>query len=156
MTSNNQSTTLVCDAEADGQNAFCALSPRLRRALYTRLERRLVNLISYAVHINKPLYLGMASAQQEAELAILDKLLREYDFALTWHKSGKDTLVFLEPQRPSQPFARATVRAIPAASVPATFTFHHAADVTDVTDVADVAVTPVPMTSVSTNLEKAV
>jgi hypothetical protein len=120
---NKQPAHLVCGTQADSQNAFCGLSPRLRRALHTRLERRIVNLISYAVHIDKPLYLGMASAQQEPELAILDKLLHEYDFALTWHKSGKDTLVFLEPQRPQQPFTGATVRAVPAASVPATFAF---------------------------------
>lgn len=112
----------------DVTNAFCELNPRLKQALHARLERRLVNLISYAVYINKPLYLGMASAQQEPELAILAKLLCEYNFALTWHKSGHDTLVFLEPQRPLAPFAGATVRAVPAASVPATFTVTHHAD----------------------------
>jgi hypothetical protein len=154
MTSNNQSSPFVYDAQADSHNAFCDLSPRLRRALHARLERRLVNLISYAVHINKPLYVGMASTQQEPELAILDKLLREYDFALTWHKSGQDTLVFLEPQRLLQPFAGATVRAVPAASVPATFTIHHTSH--HCNDTADVVATSVPPTNASTNLEKAV
>jgi hypothetical protein len=138
----------------DGQqNAFCDLNPRLRRALNARLERRLVNLISYAVHVGKPLYLGMASARQEPELAILDKLLSEYNFALTWHNSGEDTLVFLEPQRQVHLFSGATVRAVPAASVPATFTFHKHADTTSIEQDMPLATSP---TMPRANYEKAV
>lgn len=127
-------------ASDTSQNAFCDLNPRLRRALYARLERRLVNLISYAAHVNKPLYLGMAASHQDAELAILDTLLGEYNFCLTCHPSDEGTLVFLESQPLSQTFAGARVRAVPATSVPATFTFSNKAN-NDITE----QVTPVSL-----------
>jgi hypothetical protein len=77
------------------------LEDKVLQQAMQRLEHHVVNLVSCAIHEDKPLYLGNARCDQAEELDVLDELLRDYGFMLVWRKikgsRNQEVPVFLEP-----------------------------------------------------------